>query len=138
MPERDAFHDAVENALVKDGWKITHHHLFIHFGGVDMYVDLGAEKIVAAEKDGQQIAVEVKSFIGTSIISEFHKALGQFLNYRLGLEEQEPTRTLYLAVPLDTYKEFFMLPFGQIVIKRHELKLLIYDANKEVIVQWQN
>jgi hypothetical protein len=55
------------------------------------------------------------------------------LNYRLGLEEQEPARTLYLAVPLDTYKEFFMLPFGQIVIKRHELKLIIYDANIDIL-----
>jgi len=75
MPERDTFHDAVENALVKDGWKITHHHLFIfiHFGGVDMYVDLGAEKIVAAEKDGQQIAVEVKVLLAHQSFLNFTK-----------------------------------------------------------------
>jgi hypothetical protein len=73
MPERDIFHDAVKNALVKEGWTITDDPLFLEFGGVDMYVDLGAEKLVAAEKDGQKIAVEIKSFVGASIISEFHR-----------------------------------------------------------------
>ena len=44
MPERDIFHDAVKNALIKEGWTITNDPLFIQFGGVDMYVDLGVEK----------------------------------------------------------------------------------------------
>lgn len=138
MPERDIFHDAVKTALVKERWTITNDPLFIHFGGVDMYIDLGAEKIIAAEKDGQKIAVEIKSFVGTSIISEFHTALGQFMNYRLALEEQDSTRTLYLAVPIDTYKEFFTLHFGQVAIQRYRLKLIVYDVDKEVIVKWQN
>lgn len=47
-----------------------------------MYIDLGAERIIAAEREGQIIAVEVKSFIGTSTISEFHIVVGQFINYR--------------------------------------------------------
>jgi len=69
MPERDIFHDAVKNALIKDEWTITNDPFFVQFGGVDMYADLGAEKIFAAEKDGQKIVVEIKSFVGTSIIS---------------------------------------------------------------------
>lgn len=138
MPEKDIFHDAVKNSLVKDGWKITHDPLLIQFGGVELYIDLGAEKIIAAEKNGQKIAVEIKSFIAPSIVSEFHKALGQFLNYRVALDEQDPDRILYLAVPLDTYKAFFTLEFSQVVIQRFQLKLIVYDAEKEVIFKWQN
>ncbi len=138
MPERDIFHDAVKNALVKEGWTITNDPLFIQFGGVDMYVDLGAEKILAAEKDGQKIAVEIKSFVGASIISEFHTALGQFMNYRLVLNVQNPEHVLYLAAPLDVYESFFMLVFGQAVIQSYQLKLIVYDEKKEVLVKWLN
>jgi hypothetical protein len=112
--------------------------LFLEFGGVDMYVDLGAEKLVAAEKNGQKIAVEVKSFVGTSIISEFHKALCQFMNYRLALNLQNPERALYLAVPLDIYESFFTLMFGQVAIQSYQLKLIVYDEKKEVIIKWLN
>jgi hypothetical protein len=138
MPERDIFHDAVKNALVKEGWTITDDPLFLEFGGVDMYVDLGAEKLVAAEKDGQKIAVEVKGFVGASIISEFHRALGQLMNYRLALNVQNPERVLYLAVPLDIYESFFMLVFGQTAIQSYQLKLIVYDEKKEVIIKWLN
>ncbi len=47
---KDIYHNQVKNALVKDGWNITHDPLFVQFGGVDVYVDLGAEKIIGAEK----------------------------------------------------------------------------------------
>jgi XisH protein len=101
-----------------------------------MYIDLGAESIVAAERAGQKIAVEIKSFLGASSISEFHTALGQFFNYRLALEEKEPDRILYLAIPLITYEEFFTLQFIPKAVKRAELKLLVYIENTEVISQW--
>ena len=101
-----------------------------------MYIDLGAEEIVAAEREGQKIAVEIKSFLGASSISEFHTAPGQFFNYRLALEEKEPDRILYLAVPLNTYNEFFTLQFIQKAVYRAALKLLIYNEQEEVISQW--
>ncbi len=82
MPAKDIFHDAVKNALIKESWTITDDPLYLEFGGVDMYVDLGAEKLIGAEKEGKQIAVEIKSFLQQSLISEFHNALGQFINYR--------------------------------------------------------
>ena len=138
MPERDIFHDAVKNALVKEGWTITNNPLFIQFGGVDMYVDLGAEKVLAAEKDGQKIAVEIKSFVGASVISEFHRALGQLMNYLLALNAQNPDHVLYLAVPLDVYESFFTLVFGQVAIQTYQLKLIVYDETKEVITKWLN
>ena len=73
-------------------------------GGVDRQIDLGAEKIIAAEKGEDKIAVEIKSFIGASNISEFHTAVGQFINYRVALEKEQPERTLHLAVPVSVYR----------------------------------
>jgi hypothetical protein len=102
-----------------------------------MYIDLGAQKLIAAEQNGQKIAVEVKSFIGTSTISEFHTALGQFINYRYALEGQEPDRVLYLAASLNAYNDFFTKSFIQSVIQRSQVNLLIYDVEVEEIVKWQ-
>jgi len=138
MAARDVFHEAVKNALVKDGWTITHDPLSLSFGGVDLYIDLRAEKVIAAEREGQRIAVEIKSFSGPSLVSDFHTALGQFLNYRLALEAQDPERHLYLAIPLDTHAAFFTLPFVQSAIHRYQLKLLVYDGQSEEITQWQS
>ncbi|GAX37421.1 element excision factor XisH family protein [Nodularia sp. NIES-3585] len=135
---KDKFHDAVKNALIKEGWTITNDPLFILFGGVDLYVDLGAEKMLAAQKDNQKIAVEIKSFLGDSTISEFHQALGQLLNYRLILRRKEPERVLYLAVPLDIYESFFKLEFTQIAITDYQLKIIVYNIEQEVISQWIN
>jgi hypothetical protein len=116
MPARDIFHDTVRKALIAEGWRITADPLAIEFGGVDLYVDLAAEKIISAEKDGYKIAVEIKSFVGPSMISEFHTALGQFINYRTVLQVFEPERVLFLAVPIDTFTSFFSLPFTQMVV----------------------
>ncbi|NNJ13477.1 fatty-acid oxidation protein subunit alpha [Chloroflexales bacterium ZM16-3] len=138
MAAKDLFHNAVKAALRKEGWHITDDPLVVQFGGVDFYIDLGAEKLIAAEKEGQQIAVEIKSFLGPSLVSDFHGALGQFLNYRLALETEDPTRQLYLAVPLDTHTTFFALPFAQLAADRYQLKRIIYDAQAQEIIQWIN
>lgn len=137
MPAKDIFHEAVRKGLEKEAWIITDDPLKLQVGGVEMYIDLGAEKLIAAEKNGEKIAVEIKSFIGKSNISEFHNAIGQFINYRVALEEQYPKRILYLAVPLSTYQSFFSLQFIQTVIKRFEVKIIIYDPANEVIWRWQ-
>ena len=99
MPTKDIFHDAVKNALEKDGWIITEDSIYLDFGGVEIFIDLGAEKLIAAEREGEKIAVEIKSFVGGSAISQFHTALGQFINYRTALSQEEPERELYLAIP---------------------------------------
>ncbi|MBD2494893.1 XisH family protein [Nostoc sp. FACHB-280] len=138
MSAKDKFHNIVKSALQKDGWLITDDPLYISFGGVQMYIDLGAEKLIAAEKNGQKIAVEIKSFISTSAIADFHTAFGQFLNYRTALRQKQPERILYLAVNLETYNDFFMLPFTQMQIQEYQVKLLIYDVDTQEIVRWQN
>lgn len=137
MSAKDIFHDAVRKGLEKEGWSITDDPLRIRVGRVDMQIDLGAERMMAAEKDGEKIAVEIKSFVGTSNISEFHTALGQFLNYRVALENKQPERFLYLAIPQGVYQTFFSLPFVEMIIERFQLSLIIYDPTKEVILQWK-
>lgn len=135
---RDLFHDIVRSALEKDGWLVTDDPLNIRCGGVDVQIDLGAERLLAAQKAGEKIAVEIKSFVSASKISEFHMALGQFINYRTALRVEEPSRTLYLAVPLVTYNDFFYLPFIQTIVNENKLKLIIYNVDTESIEQWIN
>jgi hypothetical protein len=138
MPAKDIFHNSLKNALIKEDWTITDDPLYLDYGGVDLYVDLGAEKMIAAEKNQQKIAVEIKSFNRPSLVAEFHSALGQFLNYRLVLEDIEPERQLYLAISEDVYESFFTLIFTQKAVKKYQVKLIIYNPNQEVIKQWIN
>lgn len=135
---KDLFHDAVRRGLEKEQWIITDDPLELEWEEVAVKIDLGAERLIAAERDQEKIAVEIKSFIGTSAINDFHTALGQFLNYRIMLEFKEPDRLLYLAVPLETYRTFFQSRFAQVAIERHQLHLLVYEPITEEIVQWIN
>jgi hypothetical protein len=137
MPAKDAFHEVVKIALQKDGWQITHDPYTLQAGTLELYIDLGAEKVVAAEKDGQKIAVEIKSFIGPSKLSQFYTALGQFISYRAALQQQETDRILYLAVPSNAYDSFFTLGFIQYLVQQNQIYLMIYDIEQEAIAQWQ-
>ncbi|MHC5823172.1 MAG: XisH family protein [Nostoc sp.] len=132
---KDRFHDAVRMALEKEGWSITADPYEISVGDVDFEIDLAAE-MLAAERAGEKIAVEIKSFIGRSSVSEFHTALGQFINYQFALEELEAERKLYLAVPESIHNSFFQRRFIRSVISRTQIRLLVYDEKQEVIVQW--
>jgi hypothetical protein len=135
---KDLFHDAVRSGLEKEQWIITDDPLELELEEVTVKIDLGAERLIAAERGEEKIAVEIKSFISTSAISDFHTALGQFLNYRIMLEVNEPERLLYLAVPLEAYQTFFQSRLAQIAIQRHQLKLIVYEPITEEIVQWRN
>lgn len=138
MSVRDAFHDAVRRALEKDGWTITDDPLRIQVEEVELLIDLGSEQLLAAERSEDKIAVEIKTFLQASAISTFHTALGQFLNYQEALELDQPERILYLAVPNQVYKNFFEKRFVQRMVSKYQLKLLIFDPKKEVIVEWKN
>ncbi len=138
MSAKDFFHNAVRLALEKENWQITDDPLYLRLTAlVKIRIDLGAEKLIGAEKDNHKIAVEVKSFLGLSAISEFHTAIGQFLNYRIPLRQQDPERVLYLAISQDIYQEFFTDSFIQTVLQTYEIKLLVFDINKEEIVLWK-
>lgn len=134
---KDIFHDTVKAALQKDGWLITHDPYKVRYGAADVYIDLAAEEAIAAEKEGRKIAVEIKSFASPSTISEFHMALGQFLNYRIAIEiSKEPERILYLAIPVDTYQSFLRLEPAKTIVERYDVRLIVYNPNDEVIELW--
>ena len=138
MPAKDIYHDTVKRALIKDGWKITAENLHLPWGGRDTYVDIAAEKIFIAEKEGRKIAVEVKSFIGKSDVSELEKAVGQFIIYRLAMRKKEPLRELFLAVESGIYENFFINADVLELIETEDLKIVVFDELKEVIVRWIN
>ncbi|MGF1676924.1 MAG: XisH family protein [Rivularia sp. (in: cyanobacteria)] len=138
MSAKDIFHESVKQALQKEQWIITNDPLKFKFGEVNFQIDLGAEKIIAAEKGNEKIAIEIKSFLNPSAITDFYCALGQFLSYRIALAGYEPERLLYLAIPLDTYNIFFQLEFTQTAIKQYQVLLIVYNPADEVIVKWIN
>jgi hypothetical protein len=132
---KDRFHNAVRTALEKEGWTIIADPYEVSVGDVDFEIDLAAD-MLAAERNGEKIAVEIKSFIGRSNVSDFHTALGQFINYQFALEEFEPERKLYLAIPLTIYNSFFQRRFTRSVVERTQINLVVYDEKQEEIVQW--
>jgi hypothetical protein len=136
LPQRDIYHDAVKSALVKDGWTITHDPFALPFGLHNLYVDLGAEQMLAAEKDGERIAVEVKSFRGRSEVEDLEHALGQYLLYRSLLQRRHPERTLYLAVPDEAFNGVFSTPLGRVALEDYGLKLIVFEPEQEVIQRW--
>ncbi len=138
MPAKDIFHDIVKTALQKDGWQITDDPLKLKWGLRELFVDLGAKKLIAAQKGETKIAVEIKSFIGKSPIYELENALGQYILYRNILEETDVERLIYLAVRKSTYEEIFSEPIGVMIVQKNQLCLLVFDDDKEEIIQWIN
>lgn len=136
MSARNIFHEAVKKGLKKQRWEITADPLKIKIGDTRIYIDLGAEKILAAEKGEEKIAIEVKTFIGDSILFNFHVAIGQFINYQVALEKKEPDRTLFLAVPKEVYDSFFQSLLAQSVLEKYHIPLIIYNPKTEEILQW--
>lgn len=136
MPARDHDHERVRRALVADGWTITHDPLRLRWGERDMYVDLGVERIIAAEKATHRIAVEIKAFAGPSLIDDLEKAIGQYTLYRDVMDETDAGRELYVAIREAVFVDFFQEPIGRLAIDRGRLKLLVFDPTKEVIQRW--
>jgi hypothetical protein len=136
MPAKDIYHNAVRFALVKDGWEILTEDYSLEYGGDRLYVDIAAEKPIAAAKQGQKILVEVKSFLGRSFINDLERAVGQYIVYRDILIETALDFDLYLAITQGTYKRYFQRQLAQMIINRNQVKLLIVDPESEVIVEW--
>ncbi|MBD2439401.1 XisH family protein [Nostoc sp. FACHB-110] len=139
MPARDIYHTAVIKALTADGWIITNDPLYLAYGGRELYIDIGAEKVtIAAERDNEKIAVEIKSFLSLSPVSDLQEAVGQYEVYRTVLQELEPTRKLYLAVPKRAYEGIFSERFGQLVINNIKINLIVFDEQTQRIIKWIN
>ena len=136
MPARDVYHDAVKSALVKDGWRITADPYKIKYEDANLFADLAAERIIAAEQRGQKIVVEVKSFLGPSPMRDFENALGQYILYRNLLSVTEPEYQLYLAVKESTYKNFFNRASIRLVVEQNKVSIVAVDMNKKEVLTW--
>lgn len=136
MAARDIYHTTVIAALIKDGWRITDDPLSIKWGQKDLYIDLGAEALFAAEKAGRLIAVEIKSFVGASEVDDLKNALGAHVLYHDILAKVQPQRQLFLAIREEVYYALFEEPIGRILIENQRVQLLIFDPYQEVITRW--
>ena len=133
---KDFYHHIFQKALIKDGWTITDDPLTVRVGRIGYEIYFGTERLIAAEKGNQKIAVELKSFVGVSNINEFHKAVGQFNDYFVALEIQDPKRELYLALPKEIWEDFCQ----ELVIKKAlesiGAKIIIFNPDLELISSW--
>lgn len=136
MPARDIYHEQVKTALIREGWTITDDPYVLTIGRSNLFVDLGATKLVSAEKGNQKIAVEVKSFLGKSKINDLENALGQYTLYYDILRQREPERQLYLAITDDAFDDVFKEPIGELLLENKRLNLIVVDRLTGVICQW--
>lgn len=134
MSRKDTYHNLVKSALIKEGWRISHDPYFLQ-SDPKLSIDLGAERIIAADKNRDKIAVEVKSFIADSQVTELQRSVGQYGIYRELLKIQEPDRELYLAVPIDAFENIFSRQVGKVAINYFQLKLIVFSFDQEEL-QW--
>ena len=136
MAAKDIIHDAVKNALIKDGWTITHDPYTIRHNDELFYADLAAERPLAAERNGDKIVVEVKSFVGYSVIQDFKEALGQYVLYLDVLAETASEHKLYLAISDFVYYEDLNRGSIQLILERRNIPLILVDVGDEEVVEW--
>lgn len=136
MPAKDLYHEVVKTALIKDGWQITHDPLILRLGLRSTYIDLGAERLIAARRGSEKIAVEIKSFSSPSPIHDLENAWGQFFFYARVLQRKDPDRLLYLAISRTTFDTLFTEEAGQILQEEPGFRLIVFDPQTEEITQW--
>ncbi len=138
MPAKDIYHDAVKNALIKDGWTITADPYKIKYKDAELFADLAVEKPIVAEQNGRKIVVEIKSFLSSSPMRDFELALGQYILYRNLINLTDPEYQIYLAIKDSIYENFFRRDSIQDITKINQLLLIVVDMEKEEILQWLN
>ena len=137
MPADDTIYLAVKTALVKDGWTVTHDPYRIKYGTSNLYVDIGAERpALAAERGGEKIAVEIKSFLGPSLLHLFEEAVGQFLVYRYALRRTAPDRKLYLAVSDQAHANLGSRELIDGIMAEEDVPVVVIRLDTEEVVEW--
>jgi hypothetical protein len=138
MPAKDIYHDAIKNALINDGWKITADPYKIKYKDAELFADLSAEKPIAAEQNGRKIVVEIKSFLSPSPMRDFQLALGQYILYRNLINLTEPEYIIYLAIKESTYENFFTRDSIKEIVELNQILMIVVNVEKEEILQWIN
>lgn len=134
---RDKIHQAVKNALINDGWTILADPFKIEYKEFELSADLAAEHAFSAERGEQKIVVEIKTFGGRSFVKDLQQALGQYEIYHDILVENILEYDLYLGVSDSVYNTFFQQQATQLIVQRHQMKLLVVDLEREEIVTWR-
>ncbi len=139
MSAKDIFHQSVKIALENDGWTISHDPYILDTSVFSrkLFIDIGAEKLLAAEKNTEKIVVEVKSFVGQSLIYDFYSVLGQMISYQIGLTIQEPERVLFLAIPAFIYQEMQTEAIYHLALQQQNIHFLVFDTQTNQIILWQ-
>ena len=139
MPAKDTYHNAVKNALIKDGWTITADPYPLEYEDVELYPDLAVEKLISENQKQRKIIVEIKSFISPSLIKDFQNALGQYILYRDLIKlAQDEYQEIYLAIKDEIHETFFQRKSIKAVVQLNKIALVIINTEKEEIVQWIN
>jgi hypothetical protein len=134
---KDIYHEHVKEALIKDGWTITHDPYYLDIDNPSpLEIDLGAERLISAEKGSEKIVVEVKSFLNRSLTYDFYGAYGQFRIYRRGILKTDPERILFLAIAQDVYNDIQQRSFYMELINDENIYLLIFNPLTKTIESW--
>ena len=133
---KDKIYKEVRNAIENDGWTITDDPLTLEYENIRTFVDLGAERVFAAERQGLKIAVEIKSFISPSVVNDIEGALGQYVLYRSLLKRLEPERRLYLAISTTTYKNIFQTKAVSEIATELRISLVVIALATQEVKAW--
>jgi hypothetical protein len=137
MSAKNLYHDVVLQLLIADGWTITHDPFKLSYGGVNLYVDVGAERpTIGAQRGEEKIAVEVASFLKPSPIRDLEETMGQYGFYAGILARQEADRRLFLAVPRRTFEQIFEEPFGRLALEIFNANLVVFDPKGTGELTW--
>ena len=133
---KDKIHEIVKKAIENDGWLITHDPLIFQINNDFIAIDLGAEKMIIAERGNKKIAVEIKTFDQPSLIYEFHKVLGQYYNYETVLSVTDKQRELFIAIPDVIHNILLKNSIIKKSIERIKMKFIIVNLENSKIVEW--
>jgi len=135
MSARDRYHEEFKTALENEGWAVTDDPLTVQLGSIPVQIDMGAERLITADKGSERIAVEVKTFRHPSFITDMYQAVGQYICYHFILKRKGSDRKLYLGMPTDTYLEYEEEPLMEI-FDEYKIPLILYDYENENIDKW--
>lgn len=136
MSANDKIYEPVLNAFDNDDWIITQDPLVLTYEEIRGLVDLGIERIIGAERENQQIAVEIKSFVGRSVVHDIEQMLGQHTLYKWLLKKLQSDRKLYIAISDTTYETVFQGTAAQELIQELKISLVVVNLSTEKIIKW--
>lgn len=138
MSAKDLIHDAVKQALIND-W-LDNHPWSLHHCLCDdtVFADLAAERPFTAERNGEKIIVEVKSFADRSTIQDFKTALGQYMLYLPAISRLVPEYKLYVAISEVTYHSDMQRDIVKLAVQEYKLPMIVVNIARQEVTQWIN